>query len=152
MKGNKTSIIKRVVALVLAAAILTGAVAGGIYWRKNSGGEVNVYAMENLGSTGYGEEGSTSYGNVTTDKMQNVYLSDTQTVTKICVEEGQEVKVGDTILEYDTTLTDLDLNKKELALQKMKLEKEDMEKQVRTRKRSSGASSQIGRASCRERV
>lgn len=138
MKGNKKSIIKKIVALVLVAAILAGALIGGNYWRKNSGGEVKVYAMENIGSMGYGEEESTSYGNVTTDKMQNVYLSDTQTVTKIHVKEGQEVKVGDTILEYDTTLTDLDLKKKELSLKKMKIEKENMETQVRTRKRSEG--------------
>ncbi len=147
MKGNKISMIRKVIALVLAAAILAGAVIGGVYWRKNSGGTVNVYAMDNLGSTGWGEESSTSYGNVTTDKMQNVFLSDTQIVTKVCVTEGQEVKTGDTILEYDTTLTDLDLTKKELEIQKMKIEKEDMEKQVRTRKRSEGGAPSIDRPS-----
>lgn len=147
MKGNKISMIRKVIALVLAAAILAGAVIGGVYWRKNSGGTVNVYAMDNLGSTGWGEESSTSYGNVTTDKMQNVFLSDTQIVTKVCVTEGQEVKTGDTILEYDTTLTDLDLTKKELEIQKMKIEKEDMEKQVRTRKRSEGGTPSIDRPS-----
>lgn len=147
MKGNKKSMIKKLIALVLAIAILAGAVAGGFYWKNNSGGEVKVYAVENIGSMGYGEEESTSYGNVTTDKMQNVYLSDTQTVTKICVKEGQTVKEGDTILEYDTTLTDLDLNKKELALQKMKIEKEDMEKQVRTKKRSEGKPISVNRPS-----
>ena len=64
---------------------------------------------------------SQTYGSVSTDKMQNVYISTTQIIKEIYVQEGQEVKTGDPLLAYDTTLSSLSLETKRLEIEKLKL-------------------------------
>ncbi|MDQ9886893.1 biotin/lipoyl-binding protein, partial [Acinetobacter pittii] len=49
-------------------------------------------------------------------------LSDTQTVTEILVKEGDEVKPGDVLMTFDTTLTELELERKRLGVEKQKLD------------------------------
>ncbi len=58
---------------------------------------------------------------VTTDKVQTIYLSETQTVTKIHVQQDQQVKKGDLLISYDTTLSDLALERKDLDVQQKEI-------------------------------
>ena len=44
-------------------------------------------------------------GMVTTDKIQKVFLSSSQTVNKVWVAEGDSVRKGDKLISYDSTLT-----------------------------------------------
>ena len=48
------------------------------------------------------------------DRIQTVFLSDTQTVTEVLVKEGDTVKKGDVLMTYDTTLSELELERKRL--------------------------------------
>ena len=105
-------IVKRILVIVLAVAIVVGAVFGVLVLVKNSKkSAVNVYSMENFVITDYWGDSSSSYGMVTADKLQNIYLSDTMIVQEIHVTEGQEVKQGDPLVSIDTTLSDIALEK-----------------------------------------
>ena len=127
---NKT--LKRVLITVLVIAILCGAVWGGLVLYRNAQKKpVNVYAVQDFAMTEYWGDSSQTYGMITTDKLQDVYISDTQTVREIYVAEGQKVKIGDPILAYDTTLSDIDLEKASIDLQKLQLQKEKAEKELK---------------------
>ncbi len=65
-----------------------------------------------------------SYGPVTTDRIQTVFLTDTQSVTEVKVKEGDTVKKGDILMSFDTTLSDLQLERKRLEVEKEKLQLE----------------------------
>ena len=103
------------------------AAAGGVYAvlvmiRGNAA--VKVYALEDVGQ--YSSSGNAqTEGVITTDRVQSVYISNTQEVTKIHVKEGQRVSVGDELLTFDTTLTDLALERKDIAVRKLELELEE---------------------------
>ena len=111
--------------ILLAAAIAVGTV--GLVWgiltlvRSASREAVNVYAVSDFMTTDSWSSVSQSSGSVTTDKLQKVHLSSTQTVTEICVEEGQAVRKGDKLLSYDTTLSELDVQMAQIQLEREEL-------------------------------
>ncbi len=47
---------------------------------------------------------------------QKIFLDSTKLVKKVCVKEGDSVRKGDTILEYDMTVVELQLDQKENAV------------------------------------
>ena len=105
---------------VLAAA----GIGAGIFAVATKGGSkpVYVYNFDVCGMTDYwGDKQSTS-GLVRADNIQTVMLTDTQTITGVEVKEGDHVKKGDLLLSYDTTLTDLALEKKRLSVEQLKLQ------------------------------
>ena len=121
-KGKK--IFLAAVSLVLVAAIGAG------IWYFTLGkpkDPVNVYSFNYLGMTEYWGDNQESYGPVTTDRIQTVFVSDTQTITQIFAEMGMEVKKGDLLLSFDTTLSDLALERKRLEVEKLKLQLLDAE-------------------------
>ena len=115
-----------IVSLVLVAALGTGLA---LYFTRKPGKTVGVYDSNQLTMTYWGDE-KTSSGPVTTDKLQTVFLSATQEVTKVNVQQGQKVKKGTVLLTYDTTLSQLSLDRKELDIQKTKLRLEDAKDQL----------------------
>lgn len=126
LNPKQKKIFLSVVALVLVAAIGVGIWFGA----KGSAEPVNVYAFNYLGMTEYWGDNQESYGPVSTDKIQTVYLSDTQTVTEVLVGEGDEVKKGDVLMTFDTTLTELELERKRLEVEKQKLDLKDAQAQL----------------------
>ena len=126
-KSRGKKILITVVCLVLTASIGLGA----WYFAGNSGGEpVPVFPFHYLGMTEYWGDSQESYGFVQTDGVQTVYLSNTQSVTEILVEMGQEVQKGDVLMTFDTTLSDLALERKRLDVEKKKLQLEDAKKRL----------------------
>ena len=127
-KSRGKKILITVVCLVLVAAIGAGA----WFVTANKGGEpVNVFPFMYVGMTEYWGDSQESYGYVQTDGVQTVYLSGTQTVTEVFVEMGQEVKKGDVLMSFDTTLSDLALERKRLDVEKLKLQLEDAKQHLR---------------------
>ncbi len=58
-----------------------------------------------------------------------MYVTNTQQVTEIYVQEGQNVKTGDPILAFDTTLNDLELERKRIDIEQLKLDLENAKKE-----------------------
>lgn len=104
-----------VLAVGLAAFVLS----------RRSSTVAKVYDFNMVGMTEYWGDSKESYGPVSTDKVQTVFLTDTQEVTEICVQQGDEVKKGDVLLRFDTTLSDLTLERKRLEVEKVKLQLAD---------------------------
>ena len=118
--------------IVLVCLLLAAAAGIGIYFYIGSNEEpVNVYSFQSLGMTEYWGDSQESYGYVQTDRVQTVFLSSTQKVTEIMVSAGDEVKKGDVLLAFDTTLSDLAVERKRLAVEKLKLQLEDAKVQLR---------------------
>lgn len=110
---------------ILGGTLAVASLGIGIWFVSRSGGDpVNVYPFRHLGMTEYWGDSRESYGPVTTDKIQTVFLSDTQSVTEILVKPGDPVKKGDVLMRFDTTLDDLALERKRLDVEKLKLQKQ----------------------------
>ncbi len=113
------------VAVVAAAAVGVGIFA---FQKKNSQGKtVYVYGIDIAGMTDYWGDTQQTGARVQSDNVQAVMLSDTQQVTKIHVSQGDTVKKGDLLLSYDTTLTELALEKKRLSVEQLKLQLQEEE-------------------------
>ena len=126
-KRRAKKILITTVCLVLVAA--TG--LGIWYFAGRTGGDpVPVFPFYYLGMTEYWGDSQESYGYVQTDSVQTVYLSSTQTVTEIFVEPGQTVKKGDVLMSFDTTLSDLALERKRLDVEKKKLQLVDAKERL----------------------
>ena len=114
----------RLISLIVIAVLLVAAAGAAVWWFTVGKPKepVKVFGFNYLGMTEYWGDNQESYGPVSTDRIQTVYVSDTQTVTEIHVEPGMEVKKGDLLLSFDTTLTDLALERTRLGVEKLKLQ------------------------------
>lgn len=123
LKGLKA---KKWVIVLSASVLVVALIVGIVLGISRSGGDpVPVYNFNDIGMTEYWGDNQESYGPVSTDRIQTVFLSDTQTVTEVAVSEGDTVKKGDLLLRFDTTLNDLKLERKRLEVEKARLELED---------------------------
>lgn len=60
-------------------------------------------------------------GNITSDVSQNVYVSSSQTVEEIFVQEGDMIHVGDPLVTFDMTMANMELEMKRLDKQGIEL-------------------------------
>lgn len=110
--------IKKVIAIVLAVAIAGGAVYGGIYGynayqKKKLVAEVQPVANINWG---YWGDQQTSYGMVTNDSSQEIHLENESKIEEVYVQQGDEVKVGDPLMKYDTSEIEIEIERKKLDI------------------------------------
>ena len=121
----------RWILISVAAVLVVAAALGGWYFLGHRNSEpVNAFPFLQLGMTEYWGDSQESYGPVTTDKIQTIYVSNTQTVTEILVAEGDTVKKGDLLMTFDTTLSDLSLERERLKVEKLKLQMQDAKNQL----------------------
>ena len=112
--------------ILVSAGVAAVAVGCGIWYYMGHNS-----SFEYVGMTEYWGDSQESNGPVTTDKIQTVFLSDTQTVTEILVKEKDTVKKGDILMTFDTTLSDLQLERKRLDVEKLKLQLESAQKELK---------------------
>ena len=128
MKGNIKTFFashKKGILVVTALVLVLGLGLGVWYYMANNTREpVYVFPFHYIGMTEYWGDSQESYGPVTSDNIQTVFLSGTQSVTEILVEPGDQVKKGDLLLSFDTSLDSLKLERKRLDVEKQKLELE----------------------------
>lgn len=149
--GEKPRMSKKLKKGIIAAACVVGvcgAVWGGLTIARNAQrGDVNVYAVNDFAMTDYWGDTSNTSGMVTTDKLQKIYISQSQTVKKVWVKEGDTVKKGTALVSYDSTLTqatverakidydrqteNLEVMKNELELLKKAKNKETLEAELK---------------------
>lgn len=121
--------LRRTLIAVLCAALGGGGIYGILLLVRGSSGAVNVYPVMAF-CTNYADDRAETQGMVTPDKLQSVYVSETQKVTKFYVREGDSVKAGDPVLSFDTTLTDLELERQRIAVEKLKLDLAEAERNL----------------------
>ena len=114
------------VSVVTAVAILVGA----LWYFGSRTDPVKVLPLSNH-VIGYYDDSVQYDGMVTAENLQTVFPSGTQTVTQVFVSEGQTVKVGDPLLSYDTTLSDLQLERQRLSVQRAELALENAQKDLK---------------------
>lgn len=149
--GEEPRMSKKLKKGIIAAACVVGvcgAVWGGLTIARNAQrGDVNVYAVNDFAMTNYWGDTSNTSGMVTTDKLQKIYISQSQTVKKVWVKEGDSVKKGTALVSYDSTLTqatverakidydrqteNLEVMKNELELLKKAKNKETLEAELK---------------------
>lgn len=122
---------KTIIAVSIGAVILVAGGGYGVYHLvKSNASPVKVQSVSSL-NMGWWGEGSSTSGIITANATQNVYLED-ELVDKLYVKEGDQVKIGDKLLSYDTTLLELDLESEKLNRQatklKIKTAEQDLEK------------------------
>ena len=123
---------KTLIGLAIAAAAV-GLVFGGLMLYKNlSRKPVNVYPLDQLAMQGWYDYSTTTYGRVSSEGIQKVFLGDKQTVLEVLVSPGDEVHVGDPLLRLDTTLTALELKKAEIAVGKLELQVQQAQAELAT--------------------
>ena len=104
--------LKKTIIIAAVAVAVCGAVWGGLTIARNAQrGDVNVYAVSDFSMTDYWGDTSNTSGSVTTDNLQKIYLSSTQTVSKVYVTEGEQVKKGMKLISYDTTLSETEVER-----------------------------------------
>lgn len=141
---NKKKIIK--IGIPVAAGCIVLALGIG-FAVKNSGKAVKVAPVSSVNSGGwYDDSGIASYGTVTTNQKQDIYVDDTMPITQVYVKAGNTVKVGDRLVAYDTTLSSLELEMKEMQIQGIDLNIQNLQKEItqlkgtKTAKADTGAS------------
>ena len=129
--GEKPRMSKKLKKGIIAAACVVGvcgAVWGGLTIARNAQrSDVKVYSVNDFCMTDYWGDTSTTSGMVTTDKIQKVFLSSSQTVNKVWVAEGDSVRKGDKLISYDSTLT-------QAAVEQAKIEYDRQDENLTTAK------------------
>lgn len=107
---------KKIIILVIVLAVVAALAVSGFFvfrWYRSENTMAEVQLVSNL-NWGYGGNEMSSYGMVTNDSSQDVYFLENQTIEEVFVSEGQSVSVGDPLISYDMTMSNLQLEMKEL--------------------------------------
>ncbi len=127
---------RKLAAFILAGALILGAAGGiGAAVRYTTGSRVLVVPVTDL-NYGGGSDMGEMQGMVTSDASQKAYVDQTQTVKELLVKKGQTVHAGDVLYRLDTRKSSLDL-------EMLKVNKEQIQLQIRVAQENSRTLSQI---------
>lgn len=132
VRGQNRKLRKRIIITAVTLAVLTAAVLGTWFFiqYRNSQKTVEVMPVSYLSTTYWGDETSSS-GTILSDYMQELYPTADRIISEVFVSEGQEVHIGDPLLQYDKTRLELDVEAKDLAVKQEELKIEDAQNQLR---------------------
>lgn len=141
MTDKLTGSKKRITAALIAIVITIAAVAGiAAAVRATTASTVAVVSVSDLNYGNYLDWQNSVSGRITTEAEQNIYLSDTEKVQEVAVQEGQAVRKGDVLLRYDTESTRLSLEKEEVKREKIELDIEVAKENIKTLENTSADS------------
>lgn len=127
-KKAKKGFIIASISLVLAVGIVLG------LWffiqYQSDKKTVNVLPMMYVSTTYWGDQ-MTSSGTARSDTLQEIYPSSEQTVSEIYVQEGQQVSIGDPLIQYDKTRLELDMEGKDIAVKQAEIAVDDAEDELK---------------------
>ncbi|MBR4308824.1 MAG: HlyD family efflux transporter periplasmic adaptor subunit [Oscillospiraceae bacterium] len=122
----------KIALIIFVCLLLCGAVVVGAFWYLANKTEPVAVTSVKDHALGYSDEVPFYDGVVSTSNLQSVFLSGTQTVKEIYVTEGQYVEKGAALFRYDTTLTDIQLERQRTTVEQAQLAlknaQEDLEK------------------------
>ena len=134
---------KWIVAGTVAGVILLTGVT--VYAVKKSNEEkVKVVSVQEMMGYGGDMSNTSMSGNITSDVSQDIYLTDSQVVDEIFVEEGQTVKEGDKLISYDMTLVNLQMEMKKLSKESIELNIKKAQREIKKLKNTTPASGNGG--------
>ena len=111
---TKKKIILIVVGVVVTVGVIAGAVFGYKAYTANTN-EVEVQPVSYI-NWGYWGDTETSYGMVTNDSAQEIYLTDSMKVQDVYVQKGDIVQVGDPLIAYDVSELQINIQRKKLDI------------------------------------
>ena len=122
---------KRVWITVLSVVLIAALGAGGLSYglKHRSKGTAEVYPVNMISTQNWNDDRST-YGQVQTGMIQQIYLDGSSVVKEVFVSEGDPVKIGDPIIAYDTTMLELSLERQRLGIQSKELAQELLMKEI----------------------
>jgi len=130
MKNKKLR--KRLIILGVTAVVLAGAIIGTTQYirYRNDQKTVEVMPMAYLTSNYWGDETSCQ-GNIVSDYIQEIYPDSSKSISEIFVAEGQQVSVGDKLLQYNREALELDVEAKKIAQQQAQVRIEEAQRQLK---------------------
>ena len=121
------------ICVVLIICLIGGGVFAVTQIQKNNK-IVEVVPVTSVSTYNY-DGYSSSYGMVTSDVSQTVYLESNATVKDIYVQAGDTVTVGTPLMQYDTELLELDIETKKLDIQGIDMNIQQANKDIQSLKK-----------------
>lgn len=131
MSMNKKTKKKLIIASV--TSVLVAGFALGLWFfvqYQSDRRTVEVLPLMNVTTTYWGDQIYSS-GTAASDSLQEIYPASDKKVSDIYVEEGQQVSIGDPLVQYDKTKLELDVEAKDIAVKQAEIELDDAEKQLK---------------------
>ncbi len=132
MKYGIHSTRKRILIAAISSVTAIALVVTGVTVFMNvqkSNAAVDVEPVSNVSTMYWGDQSNT-YGVATSDFIQSLYPDTEKSISEIFVKEGQAVKIGDVLLQYDTTKLELNVESKKLEQEKKSYELQQANKDL----------------------
>ena len=127
MKNKKKVVLFSTVAVLAVVLVVVGVVYG---TKNKKSSVVDVYSMDLLNTSDWFGEDAQLSGTITSDYVQEVYPNESEEVKNVYVKQGDTVKEGDKLMQYNVEEQELDLQLQELQIKSSKMEIEKMEKEL----------------------
>ncbi|WP_322182216.1 biotin/lipoyl-binding protein [Neglectibacter caecimuris] len=123
---------KRLIAVSISTVVIALLIIG--LWLflqyRNDSKFVEVIPVSQVADSYWGDQSSSS-GQIISDYIQELYPASDKIISEIFVQEGQEVHIGDPLLQYDKTQLELDVELKEVAVKQADLNVTNAQKQLK---------------------
>lgn len=122
---------RRIIVVSLVIVLVTVLVVG--LWMysqyKEDQKTVEVLPVSQVSDSYWGDQAMSS-GLISSDYIQELYASTDRAISEVFVTEGQEVHIGDPLIQYDKTQYELDVESKQIEVLKADLDLTTAQKQL----------------------